>query len=175
MDQDEGHQEVAHVSDVHAEQAEAGLGIGITRRSLMEAAGALLCLAGVTDVAGAAGVAHAQTKPAGGPSRAPLFQSDLPDLAIKGWAVTAVEVKYAPGQASGPHRHPGITIAHVLEGEVVSKVGDGPEKTYKAGEMWMETPNQLHAVSRNASDSNPARLLAILLAEKGAQLTTPAD
>jgi quercetin dioxygenase-like cupin family protein len=166
----------ANVSDVHAEQAEAGPGIGITRRSLIEAAGALLCLAGVTDVAGATGVAHAQTKPAaGGPSRAPLFQSDLPDLAIKGWAVTAVEVKYAPGQASGPHRHPGITIAHVLEGEVVSKVGDGPEKTYKAGEMWLETPNQLHAVSRNASDSQPARLLAILLAEKGAQLTTPAD
>jgi quercetin dioxygenase-like cupin family protein len=89
--------------------------------------------------------------------------------------VTAVEVNYAPGQASNPHRHPGITIAHVLEGEVVSKVDDGPEKTYKVGEMWMETPGQLHAVSRNASDTRPARLLAILLAEKGAQLTTPAD
>jgi quercetin dioxygenase-like cupin family protein len=158
----EAYQEVTYVSDLHAEA-----GLGITRRSLMEAAGALLCLAGVADVA------HAQSKP--GPARAPLFQGDLPDLAIKGWAVTAVEVKYAPGQASGPHRHPGITIAHVLEGEVVSKVGDGPEKTYKAGEMWLETPNQLHAVSRNASDTNPARLLAILLAEKGAQLTTPAD
>lgn len=155
------------MSDVHAEQVEARL--GITRRSLMEAAGALLCLAGVTEVA------HAQTKPGAGPARAPLFQSDLPDLAIKGWAVTAVEVKYAPGQASGPHRHPGITIAHVLEGEVVSKVGDGPEKTYKVGEMWIETPNQLHGVSRNASATNPARLLAILLAEKGAQLTTPAE
>lgn len=150
------------MSDLHAEA-----GLGVTRRSLMEAAGALLCLAGV------AGAAHAQSKP--GPSRAPLFQSDLPDLAIKGWSVTAVEVKYAPGQASGPHRHPGITIAHVLEGEVVSKVGDGPEKTYAVGEMWLETPNQLHAVSRNASDTKPARLLAILLAEKGAQLTTPAD
>jgi quercetin dioxygenase-like cupin family protein len=159
--------------DVHAEA-----GLGITRRSLMEAAGALLCLAGVT---GVTDVAHAQTpapapaqgKP--GPSRAPLFQHDLPDLAIKGWSVTAVEVKYAPGQASGPHRHPGITIAHVLEGEVVSKVGDGPETTYTVGQMWLETPNQLHAVSRNASDTKPARLLAILLAEKGAQLTTPAD
>lgn len=150
------------MSDLHAEAR-----LEITRRSLMEAAGALLCLAGAT------GAAHAQSKP--GPSRAPLFQSDLPDLAIKGWSVTAVEVKYAPGQASGPHRHPGITIAHVLEGEVVSKVGDGPEKTYKAGEMWLETPNQLHAVSRNGSDSQPARLLAILLAEKGAQLTTPAE
>jgi quercetin dioxygenase-like cupin family protein len=152
-------------------RAEAGL--GITRRSLMEAAGALLCLAGVAGVAHGQAPAPAQGKP--GPSRAPLFQHDLPDLAIKGWSVTAVEVKYAPGQASGPHRHPGITIAHVLEGEVVSKVGDGPETTYTVGQMWLETPNQLHAVSRNASDTKPARLLAILLAEKGAQLTTPAD
>jgi quercetin dioxygenase-like cupin family protein len=155
------------VDDVHAEA-----GLGISRRSLMEAAGALLCLAGV---AGAADVALAQGKPAAGPSRAPLFQHDLPELALKGWSVTAIEVKYAPGQASNPHRHPGITLAFVLEGEVVSKVGDGPETNYSVGQMWMETPNQLHAVSRNASDSQPARLLAILMAEKGAQLTTPAD
>lgn len=158
--------------DVHG-QTEVAAGITgiITRRSLMEAAGALLCLAGAT------GVAQAQSKPAAGtgPARTPLFQHDLPDLAIKGWSVTAIEVKYAPGQASGPHRHPGLTFAYVLEGEVVSKVGDGPEKTYKAGEMWHETPNQIHAVSRNASATNPARLLAILLAEKGAQLTTPAE
>jgi quercetin dioxygenase-like cupin family protein len=157
-------------------QAEPEVASGITRRSLMETAGALLCLAGVSGasaVAGA-GVAHAQSKPASGPARAPLFQSDLPDVALKGWSVTAVEVKYAPGQASGPHRHPGLTFAYVLEGEVVSKVGDGPETTYKTGEMWHETPNQLHAVSRNGSATQPARLLAILLAEKGAQLTTPA-
>jgi quercetin dioxygenase-like cupin family protein len=166
MDDDEAYQEVTYVSELHAEA-----GLGITRRSLMEAAGALLCLAGVT---GAADVVDAQSKP-GGPSRAPLFQHELPDLAIKGWSATAVEVTYQPGQASNPHRHPGLTFAYVLEGEVVSKVGDGPEKTYKAGEMWHETPNQLHAVSRNASETKPARLLAILLAEKGAQLTTPAD
>jgi len=49
------------------------------------------------------------------------------------------------------HRHPGITIAYVLEGEILSKVGDEPEKTYTAGQMFLETPGQLHAVSRNAS------------------------
>ena len=61
-----------------------------------------------------------------------------------------------------------------LEGEIASKAGDQPEKTYATGEMWMETPGQVHAVSRNASRDKPARLLAILLAEKGKQLTTPA-
>ena len=105
---------------------------------------------------------------------APIFQHDLPDIDLRGWSVTAVEVDYAPGKGSAAHRHPGITIAYVLDGEVVSKIGDGPERTYKTGEMFLETPHQLHAVSRNASPTKPARLLAILLAEKGAQLTAPA-
>jgi quercetin dioxygenase-like cupin family protein len=118
-----------------------------------------------------AGLAQAQNQ---NRPRPPIFQHDLPDLALKNWAITAVQVDYAPGGKSNPHRHPGLTIAYVLEGEIASKVGDDPETTYKTGEMWIETPNQLHAVSRNASDSKPAKLLAILLAEKGKQLTTPA-
>ncbi len=93
---------------------------------------------------------------------------------MHGWSVTAVEVNYAPGAGSTAHRHPGITLAYVLEGEIVSQVGDGPEKTYKTGEMFMETPNELHGVSKNASATKPARLLAMLLAEKGKALTTPA-
>ena len=93
---------------------------------------------------------------------------------MQGWTVTAVEVNYAPGKGSNAHRHPGITIAYVLEGAIASKVGDDPEQTYTVGQMFLETPNQLHAVSRNASATKPARLLAILLAEKGKQLTTPA-
>src|SRR5262245_66490587 len=100
---------------------------------------------------------------------------DLPDLNLKNWSVTVVEVSYAPGEKSASHRHPGITIAYVLEGEIRSKVGDDPEKTYRTGEMFLETPGQLHAVSGNASATRPAKLLAILLAEKESQLTTPAQ
>lgn len=103
-----------------------------------------------------------------------LFTHALPELNLKDWSVTAVEVSYGPGESSAAHRHPGITIAYVLEGEIRSKVGDDPEKTYATGEMFLETPNQLHGVSGNASKTKPARLLAILLAEKGKQLTTPA-
>ena len=81
--------------------------------------------------------------------------------------------RFRTGRAKVPaHRHPGITIAYVLEGEIASKVGDGPEKVYTAGQMFLETPNQLHGVSRNASTTRPAKLLAILLAEKGKALTT---
>jgi quercetin dioxygenase-like cupin family protein len=103
-----------------------------------------------------------------------VFKHDLPDLTLKDWAVTAMEVSYGPGERSPAHRHPGITIVYVLEGEIGSKVGDGPEKTYTAGEMFLETPQELHAISRNASSTRPAKLLAILLAGKGVPLTTPA-
>jgi quercetin dioxygenase-like cupin family protein len=111
-------------------------------------------------------------RPAGG--REALFEHDLPDVNLKDWSVTAVEVSYGPGESSPSHRHPGITIAYVLEGEIRSKVGDDPERTYTVGQMFLETPGQLHAVSGNASTTRPAKLLAILLAEKGKPLTTPA-
>lgn len=137
-----------------------------TRRIALTGAGALLAQAVLSSA-----VAQAQS-PASGPKIS--FQHDLPDLTMKDWAVTLVEVSYAPGQASGAHRHPGITVAYVLEGEIRSKVGTGPEKTYKKGEAFMETPNELHAVSRNASTTQPAKLLAVMFAEKGKPLTVPA-
>jgi len=131
-----------------------------TRRTLINSAGFVL-----------AQILRAQS---GSDGTKVVFKHDLPDITMKDWSVTAVEVTYGPGEGSAAHRHPGITIAYVLEGEIRSKVADQPEKTYAAGEMFLETPNQLHAVSRNASSVRPAKLLAVLLAEKGKQLTTPA-
>ncbi|HUI82198.1 MAG TPA: cupin domain-containing protein [Bryobacteraceae bacterium] len=132
----------------------------VSRRVLIGGAGAMM-----------AQILQAQNR---GGNVKPVFEHDLPDLTMQGWSATAVEVSYGPGESSAAHRHPGITIAYVLEGEIRSKVGDEPERTYLAGQMFLETPGQLHAVSRNASASTPAKLLAILLAKKGQQLTTPA-
>lgn len=134
----------------------------MTRRVLMQSASGLLL----------AQVVNAQS-PAG--SSTVVFQHDVPDLTLQDWVVTAVEVTYGPGEHSPAHRHPGITIAYVLEGAIRSKVGDEPEKTYTAGHMFLETPGQLHAVSRNASATQPAKLLVVLLAPKGTPRTTPAQ
>jgi len=125
---------------------------------------------------GAAGFLFVQVLKAQGRGGGPkvVFKHDVPDLTMKNWSATAVEVSYGPGESSPAHRHPGITIAYVLEGEIRSKVGDEPEKTYTVGQMFLETPGQLHAVSGNASSTKPAKLLAILLAERDSQLTTPA-
>jgi quercetin dioxygenase-like cupin family protein len=59
-------------------------------------------------------------------------------------------------------------MAFVVAGAIASKVGDGPERTFRAGEAWWEPPGAIHRVSRNASRTEPATLLAIYIAPLGA-------
>lgn len=132
----------------------------MNRRVLLGTAGAVLARAIL---------AEAQTQP-----NPTVFEHDLPNINLNNWAVHVSEINYAPGGTSAAHRHPGITLVYVLEGQIESQVGDGPVKTYGPGQMFMETPNQLHGVSRNASKTKPARFIAILMAEKGKALLTPA-
>lgn len=105
-----------------------------------------------------------------GQSVTPVFSAELPNL--PGNSLTAVEVEYAPGAGSASHRHAGSVFAYVIEGEIRSKLDDGAETVYRAGESFFEPPGTHHAVSENASDSAPARLLAVIVAETGAELTT---
>lgn len=105
-----------------------------------------------------------------GQSVTPVFGAELPNL--PGNSLTAVEVEYAPGAGSASHRHAGSVFAYVIEGEIRSKLDDGAETVYRAGESFFEPPGTHHAVSENASDSAPARLLAVIVAETGAELTT---
>jgi quercetin dioxygenase-like cupin family protein len=102
----------------------------------------------------------------------PAFAYDLPHL--PGQKVTGVLVEYGPGGSSPPHHHTtkGSVVAYVLEGEIRSKVNDGPVTVYRAGESWLEPPGAAHSVSENASATEPARLLAVFVAEGGAELTT---
>ena len=134
----------------------------INRRLVLSAAGAAL-----------AQVLLAQTRTQA-PSTPLVFEHDLPDVNMHNWEVRATEIHYEPGGTSAAHRHPGITLVYVLEGEIESAVDGGAARTYGPGQMFMETPNQLHSVSRNASKTKPARFLAILLTEKGAPLVKPA-
>lgn len=76
-----------------------------------------------------------------------------------------VEVNYGPGEASSPHSHPCPVIGYVVQGMIRSQVQGQPEKTYKAGETFYEEPNGVHAVSANASSTEPAKLLAYFLCD----------
>jgi len=89
--------------------------------------------------------------------------------------VTVQRLEYAPGGSSEAHRHNGCTFVYVLEGALVAKLDDGPETTYTAGQMFYEQPLHLHAVSRNASQTAPAKFLVFRVIEKGKPATVPAQ
>ena len=119
--------------------------------------------------------AEAQTppQPAAAP-RPPVFKHDLPDVNMNGWEVTVSHVDYPPGRVGAAHHHAGFVLAYVLEGAVVAKIsGQGEEKTYGVGQMFYEPPGATHEVSKNASQTQPAKLLAMIFAKKGSTLTTP--
>jgi quercetin dioxygenase-like cupin family protein len=120
--------------------------------------------------------AEAQTTP-GTPApapRPPVFTHELPNLTMDGWEVTVSHVDYPPGRVGAVHHHAGFVLAYVLEGTVITKIsGQGEEKTYSVGQMFYEQPGATHEVSKNASQTEPARLLAMIFAKKGSTLTTP--
>src|SRR5437867_3452091 len=86
---------------------------------------------------------------------------------------TARHVGYAPGRVGAVHHHAGFVLAYVLEGAVIAKIsGQGEERTYTTGQMFYEQPGATHEVSKNASQTQPAKLLAMIFAKKGSTLTT---
>lgn len=103
------------------------------------------------------------------------FDKQLPN--VPGKSLVGVVVDYAPGAASAPHAHAesAFVYAYVISGKIESKVNDGPARIYRAGESFHETPGSLHPVSRNASKTEPARLLAVFVVDDAEvdQLTTP--
>ena len=104
----------------------------------------------------------------------PNFKSPIPNL--PGKSLVAVEVEYPPGAASRPHAHAksAFIYAYVVSGAIESQVNDGAKRVYRAGESFFEEPGSTHPVSRNASKSEPAKLLAVFVVDSDdAKLTTP--
>ena len=102
------------------------------------------------------------------------FEAAIPN--IPGKSMIAVEVDYAPGAASVPHTHAksAFIYAYVISGAIESKVNDGETRIYRAGESWSETPGAIHSISRNASKTEPAKLLAVFVLDTNDNpLTTP--
>src|SRR3954468_20756310 len=104
----------------------------------------------------------------------PVFEHAIPN--IEGKRMVAVVVTYPPGAKSLAHHHAksAFIYAYVLSGAIRSQVGDEPAKIYKVGEGFYEVPGSHHRISENASDKNPASLLAVFIVDsKDNPLTTP--
>ena len=100
----------------------------------------------------------------------PIGSYTLPN--VPGKRVTIVRVFYGPGGFTRPHRHSGSVTAYITKGEIRSQLGGGPVEIFKVGQSFFEPPGATHLVSANASATEPAELIAVFVADEGAQLTT---
>jgi quercetin dioxygenase-like cupin family protein len=117
---------------------------------------------------------HAEHASGGDAKVTMVYDHALPN--VPGKSIKGVLVEYGPGGSSPGHLHPksAFIYATVLEGEIKSQVNDGPVKVYRAGENFSENPGDRHSVSANASDTRPAKLLAVFVVDSGEKtLTTP--
>jgi quercetin dioxygenase-like cupin family protein len=101
----------------------------------------------------------------------PLLMKDLPDIAGKEVAMVTVEL--APGAISPPHKHEANVFVYVLEGSIVMGVKGGKEVTLGVGETFVEKPDDVHTVGRNASKTKPAKFLVFMVKAKGAPVSMP--
>ena len=133
----------------------------------------LLAVAGIAALAGAfsLGVVVAQ-QPLPATKATQMMKQAIAEF--PGHEVTMTTLDIPPGGGSVPHRHPTThNFAYVLEGAYRIKLDDGPERVLTKGDTFYEAPNQLHAVSRNASATEPAKVLVVGIAEIGKPATVP--
>jgi quercetin dioxygenase-like cupin family protein len=100
----------------------------------------------------------------------PIGSYALPN--VPGKRVTIVRVFYGPGGFTRAHRHAGSVTAYITKGEIRSQLGGGPVEVFKVGQSFFEPPGATHLISANASNTEPAELIAVFVADEGAQLTT---
>jgi quercetin dioxygenase-like cupin family protein len=118
---------------------------------------ALLCLAG-SPLAAQAKVTQ-------------LMRKDLTDL--PGKEALMITVEYPPGSKDPVHRHNAHAFVYVLEGSVVMQLKGKEPVTLTPGQTFYEGPDDVHVVGRSASSTKPAKLLVVLVKNKGAPVVVP--
>lgn len=103
----------------------------------------------------------------------PLITRDLPEMPGKEAAMITVE--YAPGEENPVHRHDAHAFIYVLEGSIVMELKGSKQVTLKAGDTYYEGPDDIHTVGRNASRTEPAKIMVLLIKKKGAPILTPVE
>jgi quercetin dioxygenase-like cupin family protein len=102
-----------------------------------------------------------------------LMSKDLTDN--PGREALMITVEHAPGGSNAVHRHNAHAFVYVLEGSVVMQVKGGPQVTLTPGQTFYEGPDDVHVVDRNASGTQPAKFLVLLIKDKGAPALVPAQ
>jgi quercetin dioxygenase-like cupin family protein len=146
--------------------------IRIITLTVLIVGGGLALQAARTQQAGIRRADHTTAPTAGSAQGATLRETvtvaadeSIPNL--PGKRLVTLIVDYPPGASSVAHRHArsAFIYAYVLSGEIRSQVDGEPARVYRVGEAWFESPGAHHRVSENASDTKPARLLAVLIVD----------
>jgi len=116
----------------------------------------------------ATGTAWAQTAPRS--VGKDLVVKELPDLAGREALVRANT--YPPGTSNPPHRHDAHVFLHLLEGQLIVQLKGGQPVTLNPGDTYYEAPDDIHVMSRNPSDSIPAKALIFMVKKTGVPSTT---
>jgi quercetin dioxygenase-like cupin family protein len=116
----------------------------------------------------AAGASFAQQEQ---PPVTSLMSKDLTNM--PGKEVLMITVEYPPGWSDPVHRHNAQGFIYVLEGSVVMQVQGGKKVTLTPGQTFYEGTDDVHVVGRNASTTKPAKLLVLLIKNKGAPVLVP--
>jgi quercetin dioxygenase-like cupin family protein len=103
----------------------------------------------------------------------PVMQKDLAD--VPGKEMVMLTVEYPPGTVEHVHRHDAYAFVYVLEGTIVEQVRGGKEVTLAPGQTFYEGPDDVHTVGRNASATEPAKFLVVMLKKKGVDAVLPAE
>ena len=103
----------------------------------------------------------------------PLMSKDLAEY--PGKEALMIMVEHVPGGSSAIHRHNAHAFVYVLEGSVVMQLKGGQQVTLTPGQSFYEGPDDVHVVDRNASATQPAKFLVVLIKDKGAPALVPAQ
>lgn len=99
----------------------------------------------------------------------PLMSKALPD--VPGKEAVIERVVFSPGEVVPAHRHNADVFAYVLDGSIITQVKGAKPQTVHAGEVFYESPADVHVDSRNASTTQPATLLVFFVKKIGAPPT----
>lgn len=83
--------------------------------------------------------------------------------------------RFRGGVSDTSYRHNANAFVYVLEGSIVMQAAGGEEKTLMPGDTFYEDRADIHAVSRNASSTAPAKFLVFMVKDEGAPISMPVE
>jgi quercetin dioxygenase-like cupin family protein len=98
-------------------------------------------------------------------TRDPVLSEALPKGAPIPTLLKGARIKFAPGQPTGRHLHPVSVVGVVTQGSFIVQVEGGQPRTIKAGEPFFEAANVPTLRFDNASQTEPAEIVAFYLTD----------